>query len=206
MIRKKMSEEKSIHETKLKILDTAEKLFAMYGFEATSIRNIVNDAGLSVALVNYHFGSKEELIVAVLNRIILPLEKERLIRLEALKKQHGTELPHLEEIMDAFICPFFKLFKNQYYLALIGRTFFEMPISDPSVFSTESLQTQHQFEEILTKVIPDIQKEDLNFKMSCILGMIRHFLSISGTNEASFSKKIIKTRLIQYAVAILSTP
>jgi len=202
MIPKKKSEEKNIHETKLKILDTAEKLFALYGFEATSIRNIINDAGLSVALVNYHFGSKEALIIAVLNRILIPLEQERLQELTLIKKQYP--IPPIEAIMRAFINPFFKLVDHPYYLALIGRSFFELPLSDSSAFSTELLQTQDQFEKILLTMIPDINQDNLHFKLTCILGMIRHLLALSKNNTLNNIEQI-KSQLIQYAVAILIT-
>ena len=47
--------------TRDRILDAAEELFAEQGF-ASSLRNITSSAGVNLAAVNYHFGSKEELI------------------------------------------------------------------------------------------------------------------------------------------------
>jgi AcrR family transcriptional regulator len=51
--------------TKKRILDAAEKLFARQGFHATSMRMLTKEAGVNLAAVNYHFGSKVELIKAV---------------------------------------------------------------------------------------------------------------------------------------------
>ncbi|ASS74465.1 hypothetical protein CIG75_05310 [Tumebacillus algifaecis] len=51
---------------KTKILDAAKRLFAEKGFEATSVRQICEEAGANVALVSYHFGGKEKLLFAVL--------------------------------------------------------------------------------------------------------------------------------------------
>ena len=54
--------------TKSRILDAAERLFLEHGFEATSLRQLTAAAGVNLAAVNYHFGSKEELFQAVLTR------------------------------------------------------------------------------------------------------------------------------------------
>ena len=54
--------------TKNKILDAAEQLFADKGFNGTSLREITSLADVNLAAVNYHFGSKKELIKAVMSR------------------------------------------------------------------------------------------------------------------------------------------
>ena len=51
--------------TKTKILDTAERLFAQKGFDAVSLRNIVEAAKVNLAAVHYHFGSKQALLHAL---------------------------------------------------------------------------------------------------------------------------------------------
>ena len=55
-----------------RILDTAEVLFAQKGFAETSLRAITSKAGVNLAAVNYHFGSKEALIQAVFQRFLDP--------------------------------------------------------------------------------------------------------------------------------------
>ena len=52
--------------TKEKIIQSAFKLFAVKSYAATSIREIARDALVSLASVNYHFGSKERLLVECL--------------------------------------------------------------------------------------------------------------------------------------------
>ncbi len=59
------------------ILDTAESLFAQQGHDATSMRQITSAAGVNLASVNYHFGSKESLVQAVLKRRLAVLNRER---------------------------------------------------------------------------------------------------------------------------------
>jgi AcrR family transcriptional regulator len=69
-------------DTKQKILDCAEKLFALHGFRGTSLRRITAAADVNLAAVHYHFGSKDGLIEAVFERRMEPLNEERMERLQ----------------------------------------------------------------------------------------------------------------------------
>lgn len=88
-------------ETVERILDAAEQLFAEKGFAETSLRLITSKAGVNLAAVNYHFGSKKALIQAVFSRFLGPfcasLEKE-LDRRQALP-EHKPELEELLELL-----------------------------------------------------------------------------------------------------------
>jgi AcrR family transcriptional regulator len=53
---------------KQRLLEAAIKLFARKSYSATGLREIVREAGVSVAMVNYHFGSKQALLEAILDR------------------------------------------------------------------------------------------------------------------------------------------
>jgi AcrR family transcriptional regulator len=86
--------------TKDTILDAAEELFAENGYAATSLRQLTAAAGVNLAAVNYHFGSKEDLAKAVLERRIAPINAARLRRLDEMGKRRS-----LEKIVRAFIEP-----------------------------------------------------------------------------------------------------
>ena len=82
--------------TKTKILDTAERLFAQKGFDAVSLRNIVEAAKVNLAAVHYHFGSKQALLHAVVSRRLRPVNDERLAMLaEARIKAGKLSLIHI---------------------------------------------------------------------------------------------------------------
>ncbi|HYF48970.1 MAG TPA: CerR family C-terminal domain-containing protein [Planctomycetota bacterium] len=53
-------------ETKQRLLDAAGEVFAEQGFRGATIRDICKRAGANVAAVNYHFGDKEKLYLAVI--------------------------------------------------------------------------------------------------------------------------------------------
>src|SRR5688572_20090882 len=73
------------HETRTRILDAAEELFMQHGFEGTSMRQLTARAGVNLAAVNYHFGSKDALIEAVFKRRLDPMNAERVAALDELE-------------------------------------------------------------------------------------------------------------------------
>ena len=74
-------------DTRHRILDAAEKLFAHHGFESTSLRSIIASANVNLAAIHYHFRSKEGLIRAVIERRFAPVNDERLRQLAEFEKQ-----------------------------------------------------------------------------------------------------------------------
>ena len=91
--------------TRGRILDAAEKLFAERGYHGVSIRDVTGAAEVDVALVSYHFGSKQGLLEAVFLRRAADLNDERLALLDAVLAQSGRRAPRLEDIIDAFTRP-----------------------------------------------------------------------------------------------------
>jgi len=91
--------------TRERILDSAEKLFARRGFHGVSVRDITQDAGVDVALVNYHFGGKQALLDSVLERRSGVLNAERMQRLQACIEKAKPDPPQLDDIIDAFTHP-----------------------------------------------------------------------------------------------------
>ncbi len=97
-------------DTRLRLLDAVERLFAQRGFEGTSIRAVTREAGASLSAANYHFGSKEALIHAALARRIEPINRRRLELLDALDTG-GQEMgedgvpPGIHGLLDAFLRP-----------------------------------------------------------------------------------------------------
>lgn len=92
--------------TAMKLLDSAEKLFAKASYSEVSIRDITEDAGVKLALVHYHFGSKEELFKAVIDRRIGILSSDRIHLLNYYKNINGDQPLPLEKIVESFIAPY----------------------------------------------------------------------------------------------------
>jgi AcrR family transcriptional regulator len=91
--------------TRTQLLDAAEQLFAEHGFRGASIRAITDRAGANLAAVGYHFGSKAELLAAVVRRVVEPINAEQCARLDHLLA--GTPDPPVAALVEAFAGPLF---------------------------------------------------------------------------------------------------
>jgi len=95
--------------TKTKILDAAEAIFAEHGISNSSLRSIVAKAGVNVAAVHYHFGSKEALVQAVFARRINVVNENRMQLLSTLKEEFGSDPIPIKKLLRAFISPAIKM-------------------------------------------------------------------------------------------------
>lgn len=93
------------------LLDAAEALFADRGYFGVSIREITDAAGMRLAAVNYHFGTKERLFKEVLTRRSSWLSEERQRRLEACMMS-GDEVGNVRQIVRAFYAPLLERFTS----------------------------------------------------------------------------------------------
>lgn len=85
---------------KEKILEIAERLFAQRGYHGVSIRDITNEAGVDVALIKYHFGSKKGLFDELLQRRAEAINIERSAALQEVLSR--ADPASVEDIVDAF--------------------------------------------------------------------------------------------------------
>ena len=96
--------------TKERILGAAEELFAQQGFSGTSLRQVTSRAEVNIAAVNYHFGSKENLVNEVFRRRMDDMSAQRL---EMLRKAREEAPDSLEAILAAFVQPALALAANR---------------------------------------------------------------------------------------------
>ncbi|HBF31622.1 TetR/AcrR family transcriptional regulator [Rhizobium sp.] len=96
-------------QTREKIINAAERLFGSLSFDTVSLRDITNEAGVTLALASYHFGTKENLFSAIITRRADILNCTRRERLNALDIS-GTM--SVEAVLDAFIHPLFEQMKS----------------------------------------------------------------------------------------------
>ncbi|MGW7567913.1 TetR/AcrR family transcriptional regulator [Streptomyces tendae] len=95
----------ALPDTRTKILDAAEHLFAEHGYRGTSVRAITDLAGANLAAVGYHFGSKAELLAAVARRVTKPITAAQGAGLDKLLAR--TPDPPVAELVEAFAGPLF---------------------------------------------------------------------------------------------------
>jgi len=168
--------------TKNKILDAAENLFANKGFNGTSLREITSLADVNLAAVNYHFGSKKELIKAVMSRYMNELSPRLESSLSILCQQQET--PDLIEVFSAFIEPLLSLneFKDNgtsNFLQLLGRGY-----TDSQGFLRWFLTTQYpgvidNFVKAVQLAYPQLTAEDIFWRLHFTMGTVVFTMSSS---------------------------
>ncbi|KUL22731.1 TetR/AcrR family transcriptional regulator [Actinoplanes awajinensis] len=92
-------------DTRTQLLDAAEHLFAERGYRGTSIRAVTERAGANLAAVGYHFGSKAELLGAVVRRVLEPINAAQSAGLDRLLAR--TPDPAVSDLVEAFAGPLF---------------------------------------------------------------------------------------------------
>jgi len=169
-------------DTKKRILDAAELLFADHGFAATSMRSITAEAGVNLAAANYHFGSKEALFEAVLSRRMGPLNDERLGLLDAIENGDG-ELD-LERIVTAFIGPALRVKHNDarggaVFVRLIGHAISEPNPAIRKLFTKQFGEIFTRFSAALRQALPALPEEDIVWRFLFMVGAMAHTMAMS---------------------------
>jgi len=155
-------------DTKGRILDTAEKLFGMNGFDGTSLRDITTAADVNLAAINYHFQSKDSLIDAIVARRIEPVNRKRFELLDAAGPN-----PTVEQILAAFTAPVMQV-KVDAVVPLIGRILSNPELFVERVFHKHLAPVSQRFVEALSKALPDLPPSEILWRLHFTVGVLTH--------------------------------
>lgn len=165
-------------DTKERILDAAEQLFADNGFASTSLRNITAEAGVNLAAVHYYFGSKEALIADVFSRRVAPINRERLEQLDRLES--GTESPTVEQIVEAFVEPPIRMAHGWRSGATVTRMLGHA-MSQPDVrevFVEQFRDTFERFAAALDKTLPQLSEREILWRFLFMVGSMAYTMTM----------------------------
>jgi AcrR family transcriptional regulator len=169
-------------DTKEQILDAAERLLSAYGFAGTSLRSVTKEAGVNLAAVHYHFGTKEDLLRAVLSRIVIPVNRERLEMLERVEAAAGSEPPTLEGILEAFIAPDLRLIRDLGERGVIITRFLGRSYTEPAEMVQALIREQYEelgqrFMEVTARALPDVPQAELYWRFKLVVGVLTYILA-----------------------------
>ncbi|MFC7728693.1 helix-turn-helix domain-containing protein [Actinomadura keratinilytica] len=101
--------------TRDRLLAAAERLFLAKGVDQVSVRAINAEAGLNPGAVHYHFGSREGLVLALLERELLPLWSDRLEEIARRSRAGGDGDPPFDvaDLVAALVEPFEDLVRTE---------------------------------------------------------------------------------------------
>jgi len=194
------------------ILSTAEGLFADQGLAGTSLRGITTDAGVNLAAVNYHFGSKEGLIQAVFRRRLDALNTERLGRLERVEATAGDGKPHLRAALEAFIVPALEMSHDPehdgvVFMRLLARVMSERDRALRAFLADRYGHVIKRFADVLGRALPELSDEDLFWRLNFVVGALTYSMAevVWEYDDSAQQLADLATRLVDFAVAGLTS-
>jgi AcrR family transcriptional regulator len=207
------------HETCTRILDAAEELFMQHGFEGTSMRHLTSRAGVNLAAVNYHFGSKDALIEAVFRRRLDPMNAARIAALEELEKDAGARPLDPETIIRAFVGPSLRLIEDakgggRNFIRLLGRTYTEPTKTVRALIGQMYAPAMQRYKSALERALPQMSGDELIWRMHFMFGTLAYTLAATDTvqliagckPEDRYDARLLEERLTAFLAAGLHAP
>jgi AcrR family transcriptional regulator len=172
--------------TKTRILDAAEELFSEKGFAETSMRDITSHANVNLASVNYHFGSKDELINAVFLRVVEPLIRAMNAALKEFLKMEQFPSNILEQAITVLVKATMTRGREMkgggsIFMRLLNRAY-----SDPEAKVRNYLVKKYSpvlagYVDLLATVLPNIEADEIYWRFYYMLGSLIFVMSSEKT-------------------------
>jgi AcrR family transcriptional regulator len=204
-------------ETRERVVDVAERLFAERGLDAVSVRDIIAAAGVNLGAINYHFGTKDALIEAVYERRIIPSTRERLRALDAVEKAAGGRPPKLEAVLEAIFRPVVEEAMDPGRGGPTFRKLMARSLVDPhpvmeKVMSNHISEVVRRFDAALMRAMPGLAPEDVFWRMHLLMGGLHQSLLLldrkppHGLPAFNLDAATYLRRFIAFAAAAFRAP
>jgi AcrR family transcriptional regulator len=210
---------KPVRETQTRILDAAEALFLLHGFEGASMRMLTAHAGVNLAAINYHFGSKDALIEAVLRRRLDPMNASRIAALDQLEAQAAGRPLAPEAIIGAFVGTSLRMIEDargggRNFIRLLGRTYTDPDKNIRALIGQLYAPAVERYKAAFTKALPDLPGDELVWRMHFMFGTLSYTLAATDTvqliagckPEDRYDAQLLETRLTAFLAAGLLAP
>ena len=186
--------------TQDRILDTAEALFAEQGLHITTLRQITQAAGVNLAAVNYHFGSKQALLLAVFRRRLDSLNVARIERLDRALERPGG--PLLEEVLDALVYPALAFSRGSdadghRFMQLLMRVFADRDEELRAAISQEYAFVMRRFADAIQQALPHLRADELRRYLDFIVGALTYTMAESRLADT----RAIASDLVRFAAS-----
>jgi AcrR family transcriptional regulator len=164
------------------LLKAAGELVADRGVDAVSIREITERAKANVAAVNYHFGSREGLVLNLLEMHLLPLWEERKARLDAVEGKWGSKAVPLEELVDVWVRPVSGAARrveigDAVALRVMGRVLMMAEEEWPAEVRVVSVPVRERWQKALARVLPGVVASEVVWRSEWLSGGLSRMLS-----------------------------
>ncbi|WP_018413378.1 TetR/AcrR family transcriptional regulator [Methyloversatilis thermotolerans] len=178
----------SVSDTQLRIMDAAQSLFAAHGFEATSMRMITTTAGVNLAAVNYHFGSKDALVQAVLRRHLVPLNAQRMADLDEAERRAAGAPLKAHVIVECFFGGSLRMAsaseQGREFMRLLGRTFTEPLPAVRRCLAQEYGPVVARYRDAFSRALPAVPLQEIVWRLHFMFGATSYAVSGIDTLQA----------------------
>jgi AcrR family transcriptional regulator len=141
-----------------------------------SVRDITAEAGVNLASVNYHFGSKDALLFEIFRRRTSELNRERARMLHEANARHDGK-PPVREILECYLAPPLRWAAPDNDRR-ISVQFIIRARSEGTADMREVLRNDvshlERFANALMASRPDLPKEDVYWRLHFVLGMVHN--------------------------------
>ena len=185
--------------TKERILDSAERLFSDSDLRRISLRDITKDAGVNLAAVNYHFGSKEALLKAVLERAFDPVNERRITWLDSLESQAGEKGPSVEDILQAFLGPPFDAWSQSgdrglRFFRLLGQIQTQANPEIQATLLNQFAKVLERYTQALERALPRVDPTEVRRRMLFVNGAMAQTMRFGSNPEGLKTEELDQMR------------
>jgi len=191
----------------------------LHGFEGTSMRLLTSRAGVNLAAVNYHFGSKDALIEALFRRKLDPMNTARIAELERQESEAKGRPLAPEAIIRAFVGPSLRHMEDakgggRNFIRLLGRTYTEPTKPIRVLIGQLYAPTMERYKAALERALPHMPREELVWRMHFMFGTLAYTLAATDTvqliagckPEDRYDARLLEDRLTAFLAAGLGAP
>ena len=194
------------------LLDAAESAFAEAGIEEASLRRIMRDAGADSGAVHYHFGTREQLACAVLDRILVPLNARRLELLARAEKGDSGRGIELAALVEALIRPDIEAAwdldgRSEGRARLIGAIYIR-----PAAFVEARVEEHFRpvaeaFLPHLARAVPGVDRDGISWRVRwCLFGTLGALLSHDRAPFETHAEVLIERLVTAITASIAASP
>jgi AcrR family transcriptional regulator len=167
--------------TRMRLIEAAVECFVERGFDAVSLSEITKAADANIAAVNYHFGSKENLIRESFHLVAEPFNEARLQALEQYEAAIGPKGLTPEGVVRAYLSSTIELTKQatnitRYYNRFAFLLYAVRHPSVSEILADETDRIAERFVDALSRALPGFPRKDIIWRYQLLAGATAHIL------------------------------
>ena len=162
-------------QTRERLVDAAERLFAEHGFRNASVRDITREASCNIASVNYHFGGKNNLYRDVFLRRLRDLRQRRLAGIEQALGEPAADLEAvLRAFTSSYVDPLVEESGGRLWMLLLAQEMADPQLPPEMLHAELILPLQQALGGAILQTCPDLEREQAELCAHSLIAQLLH--------------------------------